>query len=100
MDYDNDDSHGAWQAQVAEAERQAAEERERFLAAHPGYEQCPNHPERPVVDSGCCDTRFCAECIAQRKSGWADYRPHPWHGRRDHDMRDYSDAYYRNEEKK
>lgn len=77
MNDDYDDSHGAWHAQVEEQQRLADEERARFLAAHPGYEQCPKHPERPVVDSSVCTLRFCAECIERHKQDYADQRSEP-----------------------
>ena len=85
-----------------EADKRAITEHERasFLARNPGYEFCLKHPERPVVDSGVCTKRHCAECIEDNAARHLDARikqdvggmsdPRNW--RADHDMRYYSDA--------
>ena len=62
-----------YEAQQADERRMQEAERDRFLAAHPGYEQCPNHPERPVVDAHVSTKRFCAECVENHQSGYAEY---------------------------
>jgi hypothetical protein len=89
----SEDSHGAWQAQVAELERMAAEEHARYVAAHPGYGFCPAHPERPSVRVGVINKRGCAECVEQAQRAYLDAAMKadaPWPA--SYDMRDYSDA--------
>lgn len=63
-----DDERADYQQQLEEIERHRIEERERYITSHPGYEQCPKHPERPVVDSGVCTLRHCAECVEDRSA--------------------------------
>lgn len=70
----DDDARLDYQRQLDDERRFCELERERYFAAHPGYEQCPNHPARPVVDSSCCNTRFCAECIGKRQERYVDQR--------------------------
>ena len=89
--HESDNDYTNLLEQRADFEQAAAEEKRRFLEAHPGYEQCPKHPERPVVDSGVCTLRFCDECVASHQQNFADALPHPWAQRDDYDMRYYSD---------
>lgn len=85
----------------AEWEQQAENEHRRYIEAHPGYEQCPKHPDRPVVDSNVCTLRHCAECVQEHQQNWADTEPHPWANRDDYDMPHYSDhPRYRREDKR
>lgn len=65
-------------AHRADLEHQAADERARFLAERPGYEFCPQHPERAVVDSGVCTLRHCAECVESHRMGYVDAERLPW----------------------
>ena len=45
---------------------------------------CPNHPDRPVVDAGVCTKQKCQECIDWIKDGYVDFkRPH-WYEGLDH----------------
>lgn len=98
MEDDIDDKYGSY-AYLAEQraawEQQAENERRRYEEAHPGYEQCPNHPDRPVVDSGVCTKRFCEECMAVRRAEAIDFaidqQRDSWERDDRYDMRYYSD---------
>ncbi len=92
--------------------RMNEEERRRFEEEHPSYHQCPKHPDRPVVDSGVCTKRHCAECIEEMQARALDDAIHrgaagmndPRNWRAEHDMRYYSDhpnhSYSEREDKK
>ncbi len=68
----NDDQRADYQKFMDDERRMQEEERAAFLAAHPGYEQCPKHPERPVVNSGIGALRFCAECVEDHNAAHTD----------------------------
>ena len=67
-----------YETQQADERRMQEAERDRFLAAHPGYNFCPKHPERPVVDANISTKRFCAECVENHLRNYADLPPQPF----------------------
>ena len=67
MEHDDlEDDRAGW-------EQMAQEEARRYREAHPEYEMCPKHPDRPVVDRHVCTRRFCAECIEDHQIAYIDW---------------------------